>query len=146
MAQIRTVTDSLSVAGQVRPDEVPDLARRFSLIINNRPDGEEPDQPAASEIEAAARDAGVQYAFIPVRGAPTAEQVQAVRTAMAGTRGPVLAFCKTGTRSITTWALGEGLADAPVEELENRGREAGYDLGPALQSLLPRLRAEQAAG
>jgi uncharacterized protein (TIGR01244 family) len=146
MADIKPVTDRFAVSGQIRPEEVADLGRRFALIINNRPDGEDANQPAAADIDAAARDAGVNYVHIPVRGEPTPDQIRQVRVALSSVRGEALAFCRSGTRSITTWALGEGLAGHPVEDLEAKGRAAGYDIGPALGSVLPRLRAEQDAG
>jgi uncharacterized protein (TIGR01244 family) len=146
MADIRSVTQHFAVSGQIRPEEVADLGRRFALIINNRPDGEDPDQPAAADIDRAARDAGVNYVHIPVRGTANAAQIQQMRVALSSVRGEALAFCRSGTRSITTWALGEGLAGHPVEDLEAKGRAAGYDLGPTLGNVLPSLRAEQDAG
>jgi uncharacterized protein (TIGR01244 family) len=140
MAAVRPVTPAFAVAGQLRPEELADLRGRYGLLINNRPDGEEPGQPSSSQMEAAARAAGLAYAFVPVTGAPGADQVQAVREAVAGAQGPVLAFCRTGTRSIVTWALGQALDGRPVETLTAEGAEAGYDLGPPLSALSPRPR------
>jgi uncharacterized protein (TIGR01244 family) len=140
MAVVRPVTPAFAVAGQVRPEELAELGGRYGLVINNRPDGEEPGQPSSSRMEAAARAAGLAYAFVPVTGAPGPDQVQAVRDAVAGAEGPVLAFCRTGTRSIVTWALGQALEGRPVEALTAEGARAGYDLGPPLDTLLPRLR------
>ena len=140
MTPIRPVTDAFAVAGQIRPEEMGELAGRFTLVINNRPDGEEAGQPSHAELADAAQAAGLAYQFVPVAGAPSAEQVAAVREAAGGTDGPVLAFCRTGTRSIIAWAAGEALAGRPVAELVAEGAAAGYDLGPPLQMLLPRLR------
>lgn len=140
MADVRTVSDSFAVAPQIRPEEVADLSRRFAALVNNRPDGEEPGQPSNAEIEAAAREAGVAYTHIPVSGAPTAAQIDALRQARGASGGPVLAFCRTGTRSIITWALGEALDGRTTAELESQGRAAGYDLGPPLAAMLPQLR------
>jgi uncharacterized protein (TIGR01244 family) len=80
------------------------------------------------------------YHHVPVSGAPTLDQVHALQAAAAESSGPVLAFCRTGTRSIVTWALGEALNGRPLSELTDAGARAGYDLGPPLEAMLPRLR------
>ncbi|MEO7178269.1 MAG: TIGR01244 family sulfur transferase, partial [Allosphingosinicella sp.] len=67
------------------------------LIVNNRPDGEEPGQPSSAQIEAAARAAGLDYRHIPIAGGFPPEQVEAMARSLE--QGPVLAFCRTGTRS-----------------------------------------------
>ena len=136
MSEFRKVTDDFSVAPQIA---IGDLARAaeagFALVINNRPDGEAPDQPSDAEIKAAAHAAGMDHAFIPVRGAPTPEQVAAERAVLEAARGPVLAFCRSGTRSIITWSLGEAAAGARSrEELVKLGAAAGYDLKNVLAS------------
>jgi len=135
MADIRPVTDAFAVSPQLRPEEIAGLAGRFTLIINNRPDGEESAQPSAAEMEQAARTAGLDYAAIPVRGFPTEAQVRAMHEAVEAADGPVLAFCRTGTRCIVTWAIGEALTGRPVGELAELGARAGYDLGPALGAI-----------
>lgn len=107
-------------------------AEGFVLVINNRPDGEDPSQPSGAAIEAAARAAGLDYLYVPVRGGPTQEQVEAVRAATEAAGGPVLAFCRSGTRSIVTWSIGQALAGEDRETLLNQGRMAGYDLSGVL--------------
>lgn len=141
MGLVRPVTPVFAVADQVRPEEIASLRGRFAMLINNRPDGEEPGQPTHAEIEAAARHAGLAYRFAPVVAAPGPDQVQAVRGALDDATGPVLAFCRSGTRSIVTWAVAEALQGRPVETLVAQGAQAGYDLGPPLQVLLPRFGA-----
>jgi uncharacterized protein (TIGR01244 family) len=134
MTQFRTVTDRLSVSPQIGLDDVDAAADQgFKLIINNRPDGEDPAQPSGYEIEAAATAAGLGYAHVPVRGGPTPEQAETVRKLMLDVPGPTLAFCRSGTRSIVTWALGELMAgNRTRDELIALGRQAGYDLSAAL--------------
>jgi uncharacterized protein (TIGR01244 family) len=133
MPQFRKVTERFSVSPQITPDEAREAAASgVRLVINNRPDGEAPDQPRASEIEAAVRAAGADYLHIPVAGRPTPEQAKAQAEAVAGASGPVLAFCRSGTRSITTWALGEAAAGRDRQELARLAAGAGYDLGPVL--------------
>jgi uncharacterized protein (TIGR01244 family) len=122
-----------SVSPQITPDEAREAAASgVRLIINNRPDGEAPDQPRAAEIEAAARAAGADYVHIPVVGRPTPEQAKAQAEAVASAPGPVLAFCRSGTRSITAWALGEAGAGRDRQELVRLAAGAGYDLAPML--------------
>jgi uncharacterized protein (TIGR01244 family) len=133
MSDFRRVTDSLTVSPQVtEADMARAAAEGFVLVINNRPDGEDPNQPSGAVIEAAARAAGLDYLHVPVRGGPTQEQVDAVRAAVEAADGPVLAFCRSGTRSIVTWSIGQALAGEDRETLVNQGREAGYDLSGVL--------------
>ncbi|MEP6968334.1 MAG: TIGR01244 family sulfur transferase [Pseudomonadota bacterium] len=129
MPDFRAVTDAFAVSPQIFPSDVDAAAARgFTLIINNRPDGESPGQPSGAQIQAAARAAGLAYAYIPVSGRPTPEQVEQVRAATAGP-GKALAFCRSGTRSIVTWALGQAAAGAMSREhLVSLGAAAGYDL------------------
>jgi uncharacterized protein (TIGR01244 family) len=135
MSDFRRVTESLTVSPQVtEADMARAAAEGFVLVINNRPDGEDPSQPSGATIEAAARAAGLDYLHVPVRGGPTQEQVDAVRAAVEAANGPVLAFCRSGTRSIVTWSIGQALAGEDRETLVNQGREAGYDLSGVLPS------------
>lgn len=132
MTDFRTVTDTFSVSPQITPADVATAAALgFTLIINNRPDGEAPGQPTGAEIEAAARAAGLDYLNAPVVGRPGPAQVAAVQEAVADHKGKVLAYCRSGTRSICTWAMGQSGA-VERDELLRRGAEAGYDLSPVL--------------
>ncbi|HEY2708183.1 MAG TPA: TIGR01244 family sulfur transferase [Caulobacteraceae bacterium] len=134
MSQFRRVTDSFEVSPQITPQEARAAADSgVKLIINNRPDGEAPGQPTNAEIEAAARAGGADYLYLPVVGRPTPEQAKAQAAAVDDAKGPVLAFCRSGTRSITTWALGEAAAGHDKAELARLAADAGYDLSAALQ-------------
>ncbi len=130
MSEFRKVTDEISVAPQISLADVERAkAEGFVMLINNRPDGEEPGQPTSAEIEAAAKAAGLAYVHIPVRGSPMPEQVEAERAALAEVDGPVLAYCRSGTRSIITWSIGQALSGQRTpSELAALGRSAGYDL------------------
>lgn len=134
MANFKRITDDVSVAPQISIPDVAEAARAgFTVIINNRPDGEEPGQPTSAQIEAAARDAGLAYAHVPVRGAPGPAEVEAVREIIDAADGPILAFCRSGTRSIVTWSIGEAQSGArPRGEIVELGRAAGYDLSGVL--------------
>jgi uncharacterized protein (TIGR01244 family) len=129
----RAVTDAFQVSGQIVPPDLAALAASGTrLIVNNRPDGEAPDQPTGAEIEAAARAAGLRYVAIPVRGVPpTPAEARAAADAVAAADGPVHAFCRSGARSIMAWAMGEALAGRRTpDELVRLGAAAGYDLRP----------------
>ena len=134
MTDIRQVTPDFAVAPQLAPSDMAEAAGRgFKLVINNRPDGEAPDQPSSAHMEAAVRAAGMDYVHIPVRGGPTPEQVEQNREAIDGAGGPVLAFCRSGTRSIVTWSVGQALAGRQDRQsLIDQGAAAGYDLSGVL--------------
>jgi uncharacterized protein (TIGR01244 family) len=139
MAEIRDVTDDFAVAPQLFPDEVSALAARFVLLINNRPDGEAPDQPSAAEMRDAAEAAGLRYVHLPVAGQPRPDQIRDMHAAIEAAGGPALAFCRTGTRSIIAWAAGQAAAGRAVHDLEALGTRAGYEIGAPLRALLPGL-------
>ena len=128
----RNLDERTLVAGQINPDEVAGAAAEgVTLIVNNRPDGEEPDQPAHAQIEAAARAAGIGYRYIPVGSSGLSPvQVRAMAEALEGAEGKVLAFCRSGTRSTYLWALARAQLGVDAEELVTRAAETGYDLTP----------------
>jgi uncharacterized protein (TIGR01244 family) len=134
MTEFRRVTDQLSVSPQIGLEDLQRAADLgFKLVINNRPDGEDPAQPSSAQVEAAAKAAGLAYAYIPVRGGPTQDQVAEERSILENSDGPVLAFCRSGTRSIITWSLGEAMDGARSrDELVELGQQAGYDLNGVL--------------
>jgi uncharacterized protein (TIGR01244 family) len=134
MTDFRAVTEDISVSPQIAVADVEAAAREgFKTIINNRPDGEDPNQPSGHEIEAAAQAAGLAYFHIPVRGGPTPEQVETTGKVLAEAPAPVLAFCRSGTRSIVTWSLSQAQSGARTpQELVGLGRAARYDLAAVL--------------
>jgi uncharacterized protein (TIGR01244 family) len=139
----RTIDDTVSVYGQLRPDDVTTAAELgFRTIVNNRPDGEEAGQPAAAEIEAAARAAGLAYVAIPVdHSGLSMPQVEAMAAVLAEQPGPVLAFCRSGTRSTNLWALARGLAGDEADQIVAKAANAGYDVS-GLKPTLERLAGE----
>ncbi len=127
---MRKLDEDTIVSGQLFPEEVANIATLgVTRIINNRPDGEEPGQPAGSEIEAAARAAGLDYRYIPMGGGLSAEMVQAMADAL-GDGDKVLAFCRSGARSTYLWALARAGQGANADELVEQAAIAGYDLSP----------------
>ncbi|WP_374380876.1 TIGR01244 family sulfur transferase [Dongia sp.] len=142
MENLRRLTPFLSVAPQISEADVATLAARgYHSIINNRPDNEGDGQPLGAAIAAAAKASGMDYRHIPVvSGKVTEADVAAFRAAMAELKGPVFAYCRTGTRSTTLWALSEAARLDPAV-LVGVAADAGYDLNP----LRPRLEAEWSA-
>ena len=129
---IRQLDDRTLVSGQVAPDEVAGLAGQgITVLVNNRPDGEEPGQPLAGDIEAAAAAAGIGYRFDPIQRGIGPAHVGAMQDAIrAAGDGAMLAFCRSGTR----WAMAAALAmrgdGVDCAEVERRLTEAGFDPGP----------------
>jgi len=129
---IRLLDDRTMVSGQIAPEEVAGLAEHgITVIVNNRPDGEEPGQPLAADIEAAAADAGIPYHFVPIiRGIGPAD-VEEMQKALRETGdGKLLAFCRSGRRSAFACALAHREDGASREEVEERLNAAGFDPAP----------------
>jgi uncharacterized protein (TIGR01244 family) len=106
---IRHLDPDFAVSGQLAPQDFRQVADQgFRTVINNRPDKEAADQPSSEELAQAARAAGLHYVHLPViSGAITPAQARAMRTTLEGARGPVLAFCRSGTRSGKLYELAQ---------------------------------------
>ncbi len=136
MADIRHVTDAFAVAPQITEADVAAIAAAgFKTIVANRPDGEGGiDQPRMGAIRAKAEALGLTFAALPFSGAPTPEIVERMSNILNEAPQPVLAYCRTGTRSITAWALvhsGQGAA----EDVIDAAAGAGYDLSSVRELL-----------
>jgi uncharacterized protein (TIGR01244 family) len=129
---IRKLDDKTWVGGQVAPHEVAGLVQSgVTMLVNNRPDGEEPDQPLAGEIEAAAEAAGIAYRFVPIlRGIGPADVESMQQALREAGDGAMLAFCRSGTRSALACALAHRQEGASAEEVTERLIQAGFDPGP----------------
>lgn len=138
---IRQLDPHFAVAPQLMPDDLAEIAHAgYVVIINNRPDGEEPGQPTSAALRAAAEALGLTYAEIPVTHAGFSHpQLDATAAAMAN--GRTLAFCRSGTRSCLLWALASAKTGADPAELAAKAAAAGYDLSPVaamIDALAPR--------
>ena len=139
-SMFRQITPEFSVAPQIAVEDVAAAkAQGFALIVNNRPDGEEPSAPQGEAIAAAAQAAGIAYVAIPVSHAGFSHpQIDALTAALADAPGPVLAYCRSGTRSAHLWALARARAGAEPSALCAGAAAAGYDLSgirPTLDAL-----------
>jgi uncharacterized protein (TIGR01244 family) len=131
---IRQVDERMLIGGQLYPERIGAL--EVSLIVNNRPDHEEPGQPTSEEIAAAAQAAGIAYRHIPVSGGFSQPQISEMADALAATEGPTLAFCKSGMRSVYLWALARARLGDDGDDLAAKALAAGYDLAPIRGSLI----------
>lgn len=127
--KLRYLTDLHAVASQIQAGHVPALKDEgFSTIINNRPDGEMWGQPKSADIEAAAKEAGMEYYHVPVgRQGLSPEMIETIKQAHDKATGKVLAFCNSGTRSANLWGLSQA-GKMGVDEIINAGMKAGYNL------------------
>jgi sulfide:quinone oxidoreductase len=127
--ELRKISNKVTVSPQIAPDDVTTLKTEgFRAIICNRPDGEGADQPSFGEIEAAAKAAGLEARYVPVQGGLVSdENVEEFAAALEELPRPVLAYCRTGTRSATLWSLNEA-KNRPMPEILAATKAAGYDM------------------
>lgn len=125
----RKLADDVSVSPQIATPDLPAIAAAgFRAVVCNRPDGESGDQPDFEEIARAARAAGLEAACLPVTSGMVSD-AQATRFGelVATLPKPVLAYCRSGTRSTILWALSRA-GSLPAAEILARARAAGHDL------------------
>ncbi len=133
MASFAKLDEKISVAGQITPADVAELAASgFKVIVNNRPDGEAMfGQPAASEVEAEAQKHGLGFVNLPFSSSTlTPGHVVKFAEVLQTADGPILAYCRTGTRSTMLWAAASVALGKPVDEVIAKAAAAGYNLGP----------------
>jgi len=137
MSDFRKLSETMLASPQIGPDEVAAAAQNgVKLIINNRPDGESPDDPQGPEIEAAARAAGLDYIAIPIgHSGFSLPQVDAMVSAIEGADGPALAYCRSGTRSTFLWSLAQAKRGEAPDAIAAAAMEAGYDISPVRPTL-----------
>lgn len=130
MTILRTIDATISVAPQIDPDDMAEIAASgFVGIVNNRPDGEDFGQPSGDEIAAAAAELGLSYTAIPITHAGFSHpQIDAMAAVLADAKGPVLAYCRSGTRSCNLWALAAVKAGTHPDTAMAKAAAAGYDL------------------
>ena len=132
--------EKMIVSGQIAPSDLAEAsAKGISTVVNNRPDGEEDGQPSSAVMEMAAREAGLDYLYLPIADTFSGDKVDALLSALETSEGLVLAYCKSGTRSTYLWALARAKWGADVEDLVFRANQTGVNIRP----LLPWLRGEK---
>jgi len=145
MSDFRQLSEYFWASPQIGLADIGDAkARGIALIVNNRPEGEAPDQVPGEAIEAAARSAGLDYRAIPVTHAGFGEeQVRAMALAIEEARGPLLAYCRSGTRSTLLWALAQAALGEDPATIAAAAARGGYDVAP-VRALMDGLSARSA--
>ncbi|GIU66879.1 TIGR01244 family sulfur transferase [Candidatus Phycosocius spiralis] len=138
MTAFRPITAHFSAAPQISVDDVAYAAQAgFKAIICNRPDHEDGNQVTAEVIAAACKSHDLGFSHIPITGPADPSSIAHMRTALEAANGPVLAYCRSGTRSTNLWALAQASGGADPDALVEAAGGAGYDL----HGLVPVLRA-----
>ncbi len=132
MSDFRQLSASMFVSPQISVEDVADASKLgIALVINNRPEGEEASQTSGPTIEAAARAAGMQYIAIPMTMDSLSQAtVDAMADALERTNQPILAYCRSGTRSTLLWSLAKAKGGADPDEIAAAANKAGYDVSP----------------
>ena len=127
--QIKRLNNEISVSPQIAVNDIKAIADMgFRSILCNRPDGEAGDQPLFEEIRASAEKAALKCVYLPVTSGNVAdEDARAFAQTVRELPGPVLAYCRTGTRSVTLWSLANAERLA-LPEILTTARNAGYDM------------------
>ncbi len=133
---IKALTPALSVTAQLSVADLPGIAQAgFKSVVCNRPDGEAPDQPSWAEIQAAAQRQGLQAHCLPVEtGKVSDEEGAAFGQLLQTLPAPVLAYCRSGMRSTTLWALAQAGQLSP-EQIVDTAARAGFDMKALVRRL-----------
>jgi len=133
---LKPLTESLSVAAQIRTDDLVAIRQAgFQSLVCNRPDGESPDQTDWQTLADAASALGLEVAWLPAEtGKVTNAQGEAFGQMFDALPKPVLAYCRSGLRSSTLWALSQA-GKLPTEAILARTQAAGYDLSAMAQRI-----------
>ncbi|MGI8612006.1 MAG: TIGR01244 family sulfur transferase [Sphingomicrobium sp.] len=127
---LRQLDDRTLVSGQIAPDDVAGLGGQgVPMIVNNRPDDEDPGQPLGAAIEAAAKAAGIEYRHLPIARGIGPADVDEIQEAIRDCGdGKLLLYCREGHRSALAWAVARAEDGVPRDELERLAAKAGVDL------------------
>ncbi len=135
--ELKRLTDNLSVSAQIFDDNFAALRDAgYRSIICNRPDGESADQPTFQEIEAAARAVGLDIRYLPVEpGKVTDANAEDFGRTFDELPKPVLAYCRTGTRSVTLWSLSQA-GKLSLPDILSAASQAGYDMNGVVRRIV----------
>ena len=137
MSDFRQLSDTVLASPQIGVADIAAAkALGVTLVINNRPEEEEPGQTPGAAIEAAARAEGMDYLAIPMTMASLSHaDVAAMAQALASTPGKVLAYCRSGTRSTLLWSLAQAKSGAEPGAIAAAAAAAGYDVSPVREAM-----------
>lgn len=134
---LKQLTSDIYVAPQIGVEAIGEAkALGVTLVVNNRPEGESPDQTPGDAVETAAREAGMDYVAIPVSpGGFAPWQLDALDAALAGKAGKALCYCRSGTRSTLLWSLARARAGDNPDDISDIAAAAGYDVSPIMEMM-----------
>jgi len=139
--QLVSLAPGLSVTGRLDRPDIEALARAgVRTIINNRPDGEDPGQLPAAEARHLAEALGIAYHHIPITAATLSRaDVDTFAATLRDGPTPVVAHCRSGTRSTLLWALSRMREGADPFALVAEAGRHGIDIA-SLPAVGVRLR------
>lgn len=137
MSDFRKLSDSVYASPQIGVEQLEEAAALgITMVINNRPEGEAEDQTPGGAIETAAHAAGMEYVAIPITMAGLSDvHVTAMSEALERAAGPVLAYCRSGTRSTLLWSLAQAKEGGDPEAIAAAAAAAGYDVSPVREAM-----------
>ncbi|MDC0612453.1 TIGR01244 family sulfur transferase [Vibrio sp.] len=129
MEKLTQLTETISVTPQITPSDIKEIAELgFKSVINNRPDHEQAEQPLNSDIEQSAISMGLKFVHLPiVAGKVTAGQCQQFTQLLEELPKPILAFCRTGTRSTAIWTMSSNDGESFAHRM-GIAKSLGFDL------------------
>jgi uncharacterized protein (TIGR01244 family) len=129
------------VTGRLDRGDIEALAEAgVGTIISNRPDGEDPGQLEAAVARRIAEAHGLAYHHIPITAQSlSAADVDAFAAVLRQAAGPIVAHCRSGTRSALLWALVRLREGADPLSLIAVAAHHGIDIA-ALPAIAARLR------
>lgn len=130
MNEFNPLTPKFSVCSQVTEDDIKRAAASgYTVLINNRPDGEEDGQLSHTDAQRAAESAGMTYVYLPFKGPAGPDIVEKTQDILRNHNGPILAHCRSGTRSTNVWAVAAVLENQiTIDDAITAARAQGYDI------------------
>ncbi|MDR0276194.1 MAG: TIGR01244 family phosphatase [Burkholderiaceae bacterium] len=140
------LTDDIQVSGQILPEHMEALKNQgIRTVIDLRPDGETPDEPSSSALAQAARQAGLQFGYVPVplSGNVPSAAVDTLGELLARVPQPVLMYCRSGMRATKTWALAEASRPGGLDAaaILQHARDAGRPVDSLSEQIAQRIAA-----
>lgn len=132
MTDFRKLSEGVIASPQIALEDI--IAAKdagVTLIVNNRPDGEDPSAPQSEDIESEAAAQGLNYISIPIGHSGFSDvQIDEMISALDQAEGQILAYCRSGTRSTFLWSLAQAKLGMDPDEIAAAAMAAGYDVSP----------------
>lgn len=130
MADIKKLSDELSVSGQVFENDIETLSEQgVKSVICNRPDYEDMGQPGNESIAELAKAKGMAFEFMPVQSGNIAmEDGEQFAQVIDKLPKPIHAYCRSGTRCTILWGIAEFQKGSDADHIIQTAAKAGYDL------------------